>query len=121
MAALWNTAGHYIFALWFLLLSIFFFPSPNLSHCRLDVCHTCTQYGLSANLGRRSETYCTLLAANTGHKKSPKNRNLGTIAQLCWAISSQLRHVSTIGKNLVKQQYLPHMSLQYGALRPTNG
>jgi len=24
MAALWNRAGHYIFALWFLLLSIFF-------------------------------------------------------------------------------------------------
>jgi len=24
MGALWNRAGHYIFALWFLLLSIFF-------------------------------------------------------------------------------------------------
>ena len=31
-------------------------------------------------------------------QKSPKNRHLGTIAQLRWAISSQLRHVSTIGK-----------------------
>ena len=30
-----------------------------------------------------------------------KNRHLGTIAQLCRAISSQLRHVSTIGKNLL--------------------
>jgi len=30
------------------------------------------------------------------------------------------RHVSTIGKN-VKQQYLPHMPLQYGELRPTIG
>ena len=28
MAALWNTSGHYIFALWF--LSIFLFSSPNL-------------------------------------------------------------------------------------------
>jgi len=28
------------FALWFLLLSSFFFPSPNLSHRRLDVCHS---------------------------------------------------------------------------------
>jgi len=37
-------------------------------------------------------------------KKVPKNRHLGTIAQLCWAISSQLRHVPTIGKKLVKQQ-----------------
>ena len=31
-------------------------------------------------------------------KKSPKNRHLGTIPQICRAISSQLRHVSTIGK-----------------------
>jgi len=42
MDALWNRAGHYIFALWFLLLSIFFFSSPNLSSRRLDVCHTCS-------------------------------------------------------------------------------
>ena len=44
---------------------------------------------------------CTRLAANTGRKKVAKNRHLGTIAQLCRAISSQLRHVSTIGKNLL--------------------
>ena len=54
-------------------------------------------------------------------QKVAKNRHLGTIAQLCWAISSQLRHVSTIGKKLVKQQYVLHMSPQYGELRPTNG
>jgi len=40
MAALWNRADHYIFALWFLLLSSIFFSSPNLSRRRLDVCHT---------------------------------------------------------------------------------
>jgi len=45
--------------------------------------------------------YCTRLAGNTGRKKSPKNRPLGTIAQICQAISSQLRHISTIGKNLL--------------------
>jgi len=38
MVALWNTADHYIFALWFLL----YFSSPNLSCRRLDVCHTST-------------------------------------------------------------------------------
>jgi len=42
MVALWNRAHHYIFALWFLLLSSFFFPSPNLSRRKLDVCHTST-------------------------------------------------------------------------------
>jgi len=64
---------------------------------------------------------CTQLAGNAGPKKSPKIRRLGTIAQLCRAISSQLRHVLTIGKKLVKQQYLPHMSQQYGQVEPTSG
>jgi len=41
MAALWNRAGHYIFAMWF-LLSFFFFSWPNLSGRRLDVYHTST-------------------------------------------------------------------------------
>jgi len=44
---------------------------------------------------------CTRLGENTGPKKSPKIRHLGTIAQLCRAVSSQLRHISTIGKNLL--------------------
>jgi len=46
MVAVWNRAEHYIFALWFLLYSSFFlcyfFPSPNLSGRRLDVCHAST-------------------------------------------------------------------------------
>jgi len=41
--------------------------------------------------------------------------------QICRAISSQLRHISTIGKKLVKQRYVLHMSPQYGELRPTSG
>ena len=47
-----------------------------------------------------------------------KNRHLGIIAQLCRTISSQLRHASTIGKKVVKQHYLLHMSPQYGKLGP---
>jgi len=61
------------------------------------------------------------LAANAGPQKVAKNRHLGTIEQLCRAISSQLRHVSTIGKKLVKKQYLLYMSPQYGEVRPTSG
>jgi len=49
---------------------------------------------------------CTQLAENTGRKSDAKNRHLDTIAQLRRAISSQLRHVSTTRKKLVKQQYL---------------
>jgi len=50
-------------------------------------------------------------------QKLCKNRHLHTLAQLCRAISSQLRHVSAIGKKPVKQQYFLHMSSRYGKLR----
>jgi len=50
--------------------------------------------------------------------QDPKNCHLHTIAQLCRAVSSQLRHISTIGKKLVKQQYLLHMTSQYGERWP---
>jgi len=53
-----------------------------------------------------SETCCMRLAENTGRK----NRHFGTIAQLCRAISLELRHVWTIGIKVVKHWYLLHMS-----------
>ena len=52
--------------------------------------------------------------------KITQNCHLHTIAQGCRAISLQWRHVSTIGKKLVKQQYILHMFSQYGERRPTN-
>jgi len=97
VAALRSRCGHYIFVLWFL-----------------------TWCGLSANLGCRSETCCTRLVENTGRQKSPKIRHLGIIAQLCRAISSQLRHIDN-RKRLYKQQHLPHISSQYDERRPTSG
>jgi len=48
--------------------------------------------------------------------RTQKNRHLRTILQLCQAISLQLLHISTIGKKLVKQQFLLQMSPQYGEL-----
>jgi len=78
-----------------------FFSLPNLSGRRVDVYHTSTIYtwcGLSANLECRSEMCCTQLTGNTGRKNDAKNRHLRTIAQLCQAVSLQLRHVLTIGK-----------------------
>ena len=59
------------------------------------------------------------LAENTGRKKVAKNRHLGTIAQLCRAISSQLRHLSTIGKNLLSSNMsstCPHNMLNFHPL-----
>jgi len=54
-------------------------------------------------------------------QKSRKNRHLSAIAPLCRAISSQLKHLSTIGKKIMKQQYLLQMFPQYCEVRPTNG
>jgi len=98
MAAPCNRAGHYIFALWFPsffhLLSSFFLAESQRSEIGcLPYFHTWC--GLSANLECMSEMCCTRLAENTGRK----NRHYGTIAQLCRAMSSELRHLSTIGKN----------------------
>jgi len=73
--------------------------------------------GLSANLGYRSETCCTRLAGNAGRKKSPKNRHLGTITQLRRAISSQPRHISTIGKTLSSSNMSSRCPPQYGELQ----
>ena len=73
MVALWNRADHYIFALWFLLLSFFFFP--RLISAVADWMSTILPHvwcGLNANLECRCETCCTRLAENTGRKKSPK-------------------------------------------------
>ena len=119
MVALWNRADHYIFILF---LSSFLFP--RLISAAGDWMSTILQHvwcGLSANLECRSQMCCTWLVKNTGRKNDAKNRHLGTIAQFGRATPSQVRHVSTIGKKLVKQQYILHMSPQYGELRPTSG
>ena len=52
-------------------------------------------------------------------QKLPKNRHLGTIVQLCQATSSQLRHISTIGKNLLSSNSsstCPHNMVNFGPL-----
>jgi len=99
--------------------SVFLLSSPHLSRLRLDVYHTSHMMWLSANLECRSETRSTRLAENTGCKKSPKIRHLGSIAQLYPAISSQLRHLSTIGKKLLNSNIsstCPHTMVNFGPL-----
>jgi len=63
---------------------------------------------------------CTRLAGNTGRKNDAKNRHLRTIAQICRAISSQLRHVSTIRKkNLLSSNIsstCPYSMVNFGPL-----
>ena len=79
-----------------------------------------TWCGLSANLEYRSEMYCVWLAENTGRKNVANNCYLGTIAELCRAISSQLKYVLTIGrKNLLSSNIsstCPHNMVNFGLL-----
>jgi len=52
-------------------------------------------------------------------QKIAKSRHLGTIPQICQSISSQLRHVSTIGKNLLNSNMssiCPHNMVNFGLL-----
>ena len=122
MAAQWNRAGHYVFVLWFLLsiYLIFFlaYSQPSQIGC-LPCFHTWC--GLSANLGCRSETYCTRLAGKYKTQKiarnSPSGHHRTTLSGYIFATKACIDN----RKELVKQQYLPHMSLQYGELRSTSG
>ena len=78
MATLCNRAGHIYFH------PFFFTLSSSFSLVRIQ------------NAGLKRAAHGSLEMQDA--KKSTKNRHLGTIVQFCRAISSQLRHVSTIGK-----------------------
>jgi len=96
--------------LFIIYLFIYYFSHSNLwdqSAASRDLCCRPTPY--------------IFRAENTGRKKSSGICHLGTIAQLYWAISLQVRYVSTVGKKLVKQQYLLHIFPKYDELRPTSG
>jgi len=91
------------FFLFFLSFLSFFFSSPNLSHCRLNVYRNFyTWCGPSVNLECRSE-----ICWKCRTQKITKVHHLGTIAQLCRAVSSQLRHILTVGKDLLNCNVCP--------------
>jgi len=77
------------FCLWFLSFFFFLFSSPISQRRKVDVYHT---HDVALVWECRSEMCCTRLAGNTGRNNDAKNRHLRTIAQLCRAMSSQLRH-----------------------------
>ena len=69
----------------------------------------------------RSEMCCTPIAGNTGSKNDAKIAICTPSRNFVGLYLRNCRHVSTIGKKLAKQQYVPHMRSQYGERRPTNG
>ena len=117
-----NRASRSILVLWF-LLSFFFLLFFLCCSQRLDI--ECLPYfhtwcGLSVNLECTSEMCYTQLAENTACKNYAKNCHLRTIAELCQAISLQLRHVSTVRKvNLLNTSIsstCPHNMVNIGPL-----
>jgi len=86
----------------------------------LDVCHTCRR-GVAlvriydAGLKRAARSSLKIQDAKT----TQKIPHLGTIVQLCRAESSQLRHVSTIGKILLNSNIFStcfHNMANFGSL-----
>jgi len=102
-----NRADHYIFALWF-LSSFFFLFFPRLISAVGDWMSTILPHMVWPWCEFRMHVWNVLHAARWKYS-TQKNHYFGTIAQVCRAVSSQLRHVSTIGKKLVKQRYLSHV------------
>jgi len=101
MATLCNRAGHYIFALWFLLLLLSFFPR------------------LSANLRCRSETCCMRLPGNTGRKKVTKNRHLHHRTTFSGYIFATKARIDNWKKNLLSSNMssrCPHNTVNFGPL-----
>ena len=120
MAALHSRCGHYILPCGFFFLS--FFPrliSPAAIRC-LPYLHTWC--GLSANLGCRSETCCTVHAARWKcrtrkiAKNSPSGHHRTTLSGYIFATKARIDN----RKKIVTQQYVFQMFPQYGELRPTS-
>ena len=121
MAALCNRAGHYIFALWFLSIFLSFFSSPNLSGHRLDVYHTST-HGVAVVRIENAGLKCAARGSckyrmQKSRQKSPSGHHRTTLSGYIFATRARIDN----RKKLVKQQYLLHMSLEYGELRPSSG
>jgi len=97
MVAVWNRADHYIFILWFLSIFFFFF-FPRLILAAAHWMSTILPHMVWPCCEFRMQVWKVLHVARWKYRMQ-KSCHLGTIAQLCRAINSQLRHVSTIGEN----------------------
>jgi len=90
MAALRSRCGHYIFALWFLLSSIFFYFLAYSQRSQTGCLPYYTWCDTSANLECRSET-CYSATRSSLEMQDQKIAKHGHHRTTCRAISSQLR------------------------------
>jgi len=94
VAALCNRTGHYIVALWF--LCFLFLSFPGLISAVADWMSTI----LPHTMLRKCEFRCAARGSlEMQEPKVAKINNMGTIAQHYRTVSSQLRHLPTIGKH----------------------
>ena len=117
MAALWNRAGCYIFVLWFLSSFFLFFPrlissatgwmSVILLHMVWPLCKFRMQVW---NMLHAARWKCRT-------QKSPSEHHRTTLSGYIFGTKALIDN----REKLVKQQYLPNMSSQYGELWPTSG
>jgi len=107
MVALWNRAGHYIFALWFLSLFFFYLFS-------------------SINLSMQSEIGAGLKCAVRGSlkiqdaknwQKFPSGHHRTTLLGYVFATKARINN----RKNLLSSNISSTRPPQYGELRPTSG
>jgi len=101
------------------ILVSFFFLAYSLRSKIGCVPYFHTWCGIGANLECMSEMCCTRLAESTGHKNYAKIAicdHRTTLSDYIFATEACIDN----RKKLVEQQYLLHMSAQYGELRPTN-
>jgi len=102
-------------------LSSFFFSSPNLSGCRLDVYHTST-HGMALcefrmqvwNVLRAARCQCRTQKIATN---SPSGQHCIDLSGYIFPIKARIDN----WKKLVKHHCLPQMTSQYGEHWPTSG
>ena len=121
MTALRSRCGHYIFVLWFLVLSSSFFSSSNLSSRRLDVYHTSTH---DVVLVRIQNAYLKCTACGSLKiqdakiaKKSPFGRHRSTLSRYIFATKACIDDRKKMLNSDIFSIYFHNMV----DLRPTNG
>jgi len=126
MAALWNTAGHYIFALWFLsfflllLLLLLFSPSLNPSGRRVDVYHTST-HGVALvriwNAGLKCAARGSLeIKAAKMTQKSPSAHHRTTLSGYIFATKACIDIQKKNFLNSSMSSICPHNMANFGPL-----
>jgi len=95
----YEIGSHYIFALWLLSFFLSFFI-PRLISAAGDWMSTILAHMVWRYCEFRMQVWNVRHASRCKYR-TQKNRHFGTIAQICRVVSSQLRHVSTIGKNVL--------------------